>query len=169
MFSHYLAQCQYHLHNCPRLCWLFLLPCHKTSASQLSANVFYTSWQNSTVRAALCALLLQPVQVDMMSRNFKARDLTKGAQPIRYADVEGQYRAVRLPYKGSTGLAAVFVLPDPKYKSVFEAAGQITGAAVLDRKKWMNIYDIGSLSVSVPRFKVSVSQLSLTKVWCGVD
>jgi hypothetical protein len=98
-----------------------------------------------------------------MSRNFKGADLD-GTQAIRYANVAGQYRAVRLPYKGSTGLAAVFVLPDKQYKSVFDAAAKITGAAVLDRANWVNLYDVGSLTVTVPRFKVSINQLAVTKV-----
>jgi hypothetical protein len=98
-----------------------------------------------------------------MSRNFKAADLD-GTQAIRYANVAGQYRAVRLPYKGSAGLAAVFVLPDKQYKSVFDAAAKITGAAVLDRANWVNLYDIGSLTVTVPRFKVSINQLAVAKV-----
>lgn len=103
------------------------------------------------------------VQVDMMSRTFKARDM-QATSTIRYSEVEGQYRAVRLPYKGSAGLAAVFVLPDSsKYKSVFDAATAITGAAVLDRKNWATLFDLSTLSVSVPRFKVSVNQLSMTK------
>lgn len=99
-----------------------------------------------------------------MSRNFKSQDMA-GTQTVRYADVAGQYRAVRLPYKGSTGIAAVFVLPDSKqYKNVFDAAAKITGAAVLDRTGWVNLFDLGSLAVTVPRFKVSVTQLDLTKV-----
>jgi serpin B len=103
------------------------------------------------------------VQVDMMSRSFKSREL-EGTQTISYSEVEGQYRAVRLPYKSSTGLAAVFVLPDKnKYKSVFDAAAEITGATVLDRTNWASLFDLKTLSVSVPRFKVSVSQLSMTK------
>lgn len=99
----------------------------------------------------------------MMSRNFKARDL-QGTQTIRYADVDGQYRAVRMPYKGSTGIVGIFVLPDKSYKSINDAAARITGASVLDRKNWVSLFDISTLSVSLPRFKVSVSQLDLTKV-----
>lgn len=103
------------------------------------------------------------VQVDMMSRTFKSREL-EGTQTISYSEVEGQYRAIRLPYKGSAGLGAVFVLPDKnKYKSVFDAAAEITGATVLDRKNWASLFDLNTLSVSVPRFKVSISQLSMTK------
>jgi hypothetical protein len=110
---------------------------------------------------------MQVVQVDMMSRTFKARDM-QATSTIRYSEVEGQYRAVRLPYKGSAGLAAVFVLPDSsRYKSVFDAATAITGAAVLDRKNWATLFDLSTLSVSVPRFKVSVNQLSMTKVRLG--
>jgi hypothetical protein len=106
----------------------------------------------------------QVVQVDMMSRTFKSREL-EGTQTISYSEVEGQYRAIRLPYKGSAGLGAVFVLPDKnKYKSVFDAAAEITGATVLDRKNWASLFDLNTLSVSVPRFKVSISQLSMTKV-----
>jgi len=99
----------------------------------------------------------------MMSRTFKAIDM-QGTQTIRYAAVPEQYRAVRLPYKGSSGLAAVVVLPDKRYKSVFEAATEITAATVLDRKNWVNMFDVGTLAVALPRFKVSVSQLQLTKV-----
>lgn len=103
----------------------------------------------------------------MMSRNFKSREL-EGPQTISYSEVEGQHRAVRLPYKGSTGLAAVFVLPDKtKYKSVFDAAAEITGATVVDRKNWASLFELNTLSVSVPRFKVAVNQLSMTKVRAG--
>jgi hypothetical protein len=109
---------------------------------------------------------VQVVQVDMMSRTFKARDL-QGTQTIRYADVEGQYRAVRMPYKGSSGLTAIFVLPDKSFKNINDAAAKITGASVLNRKNWVSLFDISTLSVSLPRFKVSVSQLDLTKVCVG--
>jgi hypothetical protein len=103
----------------------------------------------------------------MMSRSFKTRDL-QGTQTIRYADMEGQYRAVRMPYKGSTGLVAIFVLPDKSFKSINDAAVKITGEAVLSKKNWVSLFDISTLSVSLPRFKVSVSQLDLTKVGvCG--
>lgn len=115
----------------------------------------------------LHVLCVQVVQVDMMSRSFKTRDL-QGTQTIRYADMEGQYRAVRMPYKGSTGLVAIFVLPDKSFKSINDAAVKITGEAVLSKKNWVSLFDISTLSVSLPRFKVSVSQLDLTKVGvCG--
>lgn len=107
------------------------------------------------------------VQVDMMSRTFRSKDM-QATQTVRYSEVAGKFRAVRLPYKGSSGLAAVFVLPDKKYKSVFDAVGDITASAVFDRNSWVKLYDVGSLSVSVPRFKVAVNQLSLTQV-CVVD
>lgn len=139
---------------------VFVGPCRQLPCWGCHAQVIASTLHDC------CALLhhMQVVQVDMMSRTFKARDM-QGTSTIRYAEVAGQYRAVHLPYKGSAGLAAVFVLPDSnKYKSVFDAATTITGAAVLDRKNWATLFDLSTLSVSVPRFKVSVSQLSMTKV-----
>jgi serine protease inhibitor len=112
---------------------------------------------------------MQAVQADMMSRTFKPREL-RGTQPIRYAEKPKEWRAIRLPYKGSAGLAAVAVLPDKAAKGdVFAAAAAFTPEQLFDRsgKLWASLFDVGSLEVSLPRFKVSVSQLSLTKVGPG--
>jgi len=108
----------------------------------------------------------QVVQVPMMTRVMDPAQLQRGAQKVMYAEVPGKYRAVRLPYKGSSGLAAVLVLPDAStYTTVFDAAADITAAAIMDRKGWSRLLD--GLVLSLPRFKVSVQQLKLNKVWAG--
>lgn len=104
------------------------------------------------------------VQVDMMSRTFKPREL-RGAASIRYAEVPGAWRGIRLPYKGGTA-SAVLVLPDKaKHKGdVYAAAADLTASKVVWKAPYAPLFDVGALSVSLPRFKVSVNQLSLTKV-----
>jgi len=104
----------------------------------------------------------EEVQVPMMTRTFEPKEM-RGTQSVALLTVPGQYRAVRLPYKGSAGMAAIFVLPDPEaYESIMDAARHVTGAAVLDPKAWLDIEE--SLSVSVPRFKVEVKQLGLKEI-----
>lgn len=84
-------------------------------------------------------------------------------QAVALAAAPGKYRAVRLPYKGSSGLAAVFVLPDAEaYESVMDAAREITAAMVLDPKAWQEVLE--PMAVSLPRFKVEVKQLGLKEV-----
>lgn len=84
-------------------------------------------------------------------------------QAVALAAAPGKYRAVRLPYKGSSGLAAVFVLPDAEaYESIMDAAREITAAAVLDPKAWQDVSE--PMAVSLPRFKVEVKQLGLKEV-----
>lgn len=95
------------------------------------------------------------VQVLMMEQTFSSR------QNVSLAQVPGKYTAVRLPYEGSGGFAAVFVLPDQSYKSIGEAAGSITGAMVLDPKAWAPLSQ--DLELSLPRFKVE-ARLPLTQV-----
>lgn len=98
----------------------------------------------------------------MMTRTFEPKEM-RGTQSVALLTVSGQYRAVRLPYKGSAGMAAIFVLPDPEaYESIMDAARDITGAAVLDPKPWQDLDE--AFSVSVPRFKVEVKQLGLKEV-----
>lgn len=112
---------------------------------------------------ALTAEGTKVVQVPMMTRVMDPAQLQRGAQKVMYAEVPGKYRAVRLPYKGSSGLAAVLVLPDAStYTTVFDAAADITAAAIMDRKGWSRLLD--GLVLSLPRFKVSVQQLKLNKV-----
>jgi hypothetical protein len=87
----------------------------------------------------------------MMARTFAPRQL-RGTQPIRYAEVEGQWR--------SSGLAGVFILPEPG-TDAYAAAAATGPEQVFDRSTWVNLFDVGDLRVAIPRFKVAVSQLSL--------
>jgi hypothetical protein len=82
-------------------------------------------------------------------------------QNVSLSQVPGQYTAVRLPYQDSAGLAAVFVLPNETYSSIGEAAGNITGAMVLDPETWSPLSQ--ELWLSLPKFKVE-TQLPLKQV-----
>lgn len=46
---------------------------------------------------------------------------------------------MRLPYKSSPGLAAVFVLPDESYASAADAARDITGQMIIDETAWKQL------------------------------
>lgn len=106
------------------------------------------------------------VQVDMMTKTFKASDARGRAASVglvSYAAPAGQgFRAVKLPYKGSA-LAAVALLPDPKkYPTVEAAAADISPGRLFNSSLWQPLYAIGgSLDVSLPKFSVEVSQLSM--------
>lgn len=80
---------------------------------------------------------------------------------VSFSEAPGKYKAVRLPYLDSTGLAAVFVLPDASSSSIADAAGAITGESMLDPGTWGPLTD--NLDVYLPRFKVE-AQLKLTQV-----
>jgi serine protease inhibitor len=75
-----------------------------------------------------------------------------GSANVSFSEVAGKYKAVRLPYLDSKGLAAVFVLPDASFSSIADAAGAITGQSVLDPSTWGPLES--SLDVYLPRFKV---------------
>lgn len=47
------------------------------------------------------------------------------------SEVPGKYDAMRLPYKNSSSLAAVLVLPDESYASVVDGARDITRQMVI--------------------------------------
>jgi hypothetical protein len=100
-------------------------------------------------------------QVKMMHMDLSPDTLT-GTPNVSYADVPEQYRAVRLPYKGSTGLAAIFVLPGAAYSSVWVAARGITAQKVMDPAGWTSLPD--EVKLALPRFKVEVKPLDLNPV-----
>jgi hypothetical protein len=110
----------------------------------------------------------QGVKAQMMTRIFNPNEL-RGTAKVAYAESPGKYQAVWLPYKGSAGLAAVFVLPSTDaFPSVADAAKQISGQMVLDPKGWAPLSE--PLALSLPRFKAEVKQLSLKEVggWVGL-
>lgn len=100
-----------------------------------------------------------------MTRLFSPNEL-RGTAKVAYAESPGKYQAISLPYKGSAGLAAVFVLPSTDaYASVADAAKQISAQMVLDPKGWAPLSE--PLALSLPRFKAEVKQLSLKEVGWG--
>lgn len=125
------------------------------------------------LHCARCKLIIQPshhhhplppsaqmVSVQMMSRVFDPAALKAGQ--VAYREAAGQYKAIRLPYQGQRS-AAVFVLPDEgAYKNIFDAAVAIGAVSIMDSGRWSRLPD--TLALSVPRFKVSVTQLRLKKV-----
>lgn len=106
--------------------------------------------------------LSQSFQVQMMTRLFNPREL-QGTQPVSLSTVPGKYEAIRLPYKGSPGLAAVFVLPSrDTFPTVADAAKQIGAQMALDDKAWVPLSE--PLVLSLPRFRAEVKQLRLKEV-----
>jgi serine protease inhibitor len=96
------------------------------------------------------------IQVDMMSKTFEPSE-----QRVLYSEVPDRYRALQLPYKGSSsgissGLVTIFVLPSEGIS--IQEAGQILVAP----DAWSPLTQ--RLAVSLPRFKLEVKQLSLTNV-----
>lgn len=80
---------------------------------------------------------------------------------VSLSKISGKYQALRLPYQESTGLAAMFVLPDESYSSIADAVREITGQMVLEPSSWAPLGD--RLDVSLPRFKVE-AKLDLKEV-----
>jgi serine protease inhibitor len=108
--------------------------------------------------------LLPFVQVDMMSKRFKAAEQSApGARKVQYSETS-KYQAVRLPYKGST-ISAFIVLPSEQLavQGIAAAAAQLDVAELLDAGKYRNVGPAG-LDVQLPRFKVKTQPTSLKKV-----
>ncbi|KAF8066243.1 Serpine2 [Scenedesmus sp. PABB004] len=101
------------------------------------------------------------VAVDMMYRRFEPRDINAGGN-VAYAEAAGQYRAVKLPYRG-TGVVAIAVLPDEaKYGLNADAAAAGIGLGpLLNGSAWRSVAALGSLTLQLPRFKVRAEQLPL--------
>lgn len=103
------------------------------------------------------------VQVDMMSKRFKAADQSApGARKVQYAETSS-YQAVRLPYKGST-ISALIVLPSEHLavQGIAAAAAQLDVGDLLDATKFRNVGPAG-LDVQLPKFKVKTQPTSLKK------
>lgn len=100
--------------------------------------------------------------VQMMTRLFNPREL-RGTQPVSFSSAPGKYEAIRLPYKGSPGLSAVFVLPSSDaFATVADAAKQISVQMALDSKAWAPLSE--PLALSLPAFRAEVKQLRLKEV-----
>lgn len=119
---------------------------------------FGTSTQNFTALSKDSPTKTKHVQVQMMGQTFSAAN----EKNVSLSQVPGKYTAVRLPYKGSEGLAAVFVLPDESYSSIGDFAGSVTGATVLDPVAWGPL-PAEKLSLKMPKFKIE-ARLGLTQV-----
>jgi hypothetical protein len=90
-----------------------------------------------------------------------SQDEWVAASQLMYSEVPAKYRAVRLPYKNSSSLAAVFVLPDECYASVAEAAWDTTAQMVMRASAWAPLRQ--RLILRLPRFKVQAN-MSLKEV-----
>jgi serine protease inhibitor len=128
----------------------------------------YTPNPSVCPAATTCCFLsraLQKFDVQMMTRLFNPREL-RGTQPVSFSSVPGKYEAIRLPYKGSPGLSAVFVLPSSDtFATVADAAKQISAQMALDGKAWALLSE--PLALSLPSFRAEVKQLRLKEVCPG--
>jgi hypothetical protein len=111
-------------------------------------------------------LLLQVVQVRMMYRKFQTSDLTTGDE-VLYGTLPGRFRAVKLPYKGST-IVAYAVLPDlTRYNDagVDAAAADIGPRLLYNASLWSSMWRFGGkLEVQMPRFRITTDQIQLKQV-----
>lgn len=102
------------------------------------------------------------VEVDMMSRAFKASDRASSPERrVLYAEGAG-YQAVRLPYRG-TSVSAVAVLPS---RELAAAGGVATALTQLDVGELVGLSKFrpvgpGGLEVQLPRFTVKSECVSL--------
>eukprot|EP00882_Tetradesmus_deserticola_P009086 GHRQ01009586.1.p1 GENE.GHRQ01009586.1~~GHRQ01009586.1.p1 ORF type:complete len:499 (+),score=186.84 GHRQ01009586.1:120-1616(+) len=100
------------------------------------------------------------VQVDMMSKRFKAAEQSApGARKVQYSETH-KYQAVRLPYKGST-ISAFVVLPSERLaaQGIAAAAGQLDVGELLDASSYRDVGPAG-LDVQLPKFKVATQPTS---------
>jgi hypothetical protein len=126
----------------------------------------------SLLPVLLLSLLLQVVQVKMMYRKFQTSDLTTGDE-VLYGTLPGRFRAVKLPYKGST-IVAYAVLPDlTRYNNagVDAAAAEIGPRLLFNASLWAPMWRFGGkLEVQIPRFRISTDQIQLKQVSaCGLQ
>lgn len=118
------------------------------------------------ISLATCALThTQVVSVDMMYKTFTSRTISNPDRNVFYAEASGQFRAVRLPYKG-TRLSAIAVLPaSSRYGlDARAAAAAIRADTLLASRAWMPQQRIGQLKLQLPRFSVRTSEVALTQV-----
>ncbi|WIA14035.1 hypothetical protein OEZ85_002593 [Tetradesmus obliquus] len=123
----------------------------------------YAFKKEATSRQAFKLGAGDEVQVDMMSKRFKAADQSApGARKVQYAETSS-YQAVRLPYKGST-ISALIVLPSEHLaaQGIAAAAAQLDVGDLLDATKFRNVGPAG-LDVQLPKFKVKTQPTSLKK------
>lgn len=124
----------------------------------------YAFKKEATSRQAFKLGAGDEVQVDMMSKRFKAADQSApGARKVQYAETSS-YQAVRLPYKGST-ISALIVLPSEHLAVqgiAAAAAAQLDVGDLLDATKFRNVGPAG-LDVQLPKFKVKTQPTSLKK------
>lgn len=107
---------------------------------------------------------MQVVSVKMMYKAFRPSEMT--GTPVLYGRMPGRFRAVKLPYKGST-IAAYAVLPDAAFynNSVDAAAAGIRPEMLFNATYWKTVYHVGNrLEVLLPRFKIPTDQVSLKQV-----
>eukprot|EP00882_Tetradesmus_deserticola_P011559 GHRQ01012227.1.p1 GENE.GHRQ01012227.1~~GHRQ01012227.1.p1 ORF type:complete len:361 (+),score=132.21 GHRQ01012227.1:466-1548(+) len=130
----------------------------KFKAVITNAVYFKGAWRyqfspSSTYKQAFTTATNKPVQVDMMNKGFYQDD-------VQWAELPGQFRAVKLPYKGSS-MAAVAVLPDKgAYK--LDAAAALAGIGLNDvlNAAWQPASSAKPrLQVSLPKFKISQDML----------
>lgn len=96
----------------------------------------------------------------MMARTFDS------SPRVSLSEAPGSYRAVKLPYRGSN-ISAIAVLPDAaKYGLDADAAlANIGLERLLAPSAWRRLDD--ELRVMLPKFKVKVDMLPLSKVRAG--
>lgn len=114
----------------------------------------FTTYMNGTPKV---------VQVRMMYRKFQTSDLTTGDE-VLYGTLPGRFRAVKLPYKGST-IVAYAVLPDlTRYNvaGVDAVAADIGPRLLYNASLWSPMWRFGGkLEVQMPRFRITTDQIQL--------
>lgn len=130
----------------------------KFKAVVTNAVYFKGAWQyqfspSSTYKRPFTTPANKQVQVDMMGKGFYQAD-------VKWAEVAGQFRAVKLPYKASK-IVAVAVLPDQKaYKLDAAAALAGIGLSRILNAPWQPASAAEpKLQVSLPKFKISQEML----------
>lgn len=146
-----------------------------TNAVYFKAHWQYSFASSKTINKPFKALVNTPgsaaptqevVMVDTMKQLFKPELGRSATQKPAFAEVPGRYQAVRLVYKESPGLAAIFVLPDSSIM-IKEAAAAITAQELLQPQSWTPVTADtlpNGLELSLPKFRVEVKQLSQKKV-----
>lgn len=137
--------------------------CHaRTRVTHAQASNSHSPAHTRT-RIHTCAS--QAVTVDMMHQMLTPRSISDPQRNVFYAEVSGQYRAVRLPFNNSR-LSAIAVLPSRSNYGLDAraAAAAIRADVLLASRAWLPLQRIGQLKVQLPRFSVRTSELALTQV-----
>ncbi|KAF6262230.1 Serpin domain-containing protein [Scenedesmus sp. NREL 46B-D3] len=135
------------------------VPANSKFKAVITNSVYFKgAWQyqfspSSTYERAFTTPANKQVQVDMMNKGFYQGD-------VKWAELPGQFRAVKLPYKGSK-VVAVAVLPD-KAAYKLDAAAALAGIGLnrILNAPWRPASAAEPrLQVALPKFKISQDML----------